>query len=40
MTRYINFKYNNQPVETIDEAKDLTEANYLLNEYQMAGAGS
>ena len=30
MKRYINFKYDNQPTETIDEAKDLTEANYLL----------
>jgi len=39
MKRYINFKYDNQPTETIDEAKDLTEAKYLLNEYQMSGEG-
>ncbi len=39
MKRYINFKYDNEPTETIDEAKDLTEANYLLNEYQMSGEG-
>lgn len=39
MKKYINFKYNNQPTETIDEAKDFKEAKYLLNEYQMSGQG-
>ena len=39
MKRYINFTYNDQPTETIDEAKDLTEAKYLLNEYRLSGDG-
>lgn len=39
MRRYINFTYDNQPTETIDEAKDLTEAKYLLNEYRLSGQG-
>lgn len=33
---YINYKYEGQPTETIDEAETKKDAMYLLNEYRMA----
>ena len=30
---YINYKYKEQPIETIDEAESMKEALYLLGEY-------
>ena len=33
---YINYKYKGQPTETIDEAKSMKDALYLLGEYTMS----
>jgi len=34
---YINFKYTNMPIETIEECKTRNEANYLVGEYTYGG---
>ena len=34
--RYINFKYGNQDIETIEECETFKEAKYLLKEYQLS----
>ena len=34
--RYINFKYENQDIETIEECKTFKDARYLLKEYKLA----
>jgi len=34
--KYINGKYKNCPIETIDSAENFKKAKYLLNEYRLA----
>ena len=37
---YVNQKYNDLPLETIDEAETMPEASYLRNEYDFADQSS
>ncbi len=37
MKYYINFKYENYDIETIEETNSYKDAKYLLQEYQMNG---
>jgi hypothetical protein len=37
---YIQFKYENCPLETVDEFDTLKEAKLMLREYQMSSGGT
>tara|TARA_R100001510_G_scaffold37773_1_gene34105 strand:+ start:1569 stop:1733 length:165 start_codon:yes stop_codon:yes gene_type:complete len=40
MKYYINFRYHNLDIETIDETNSFKEAIFLLKNYRMSGDGS